>query len=267
MNTQIKHLAIQSDIWDKLYGFYSELFHMTSFNPDNQGAVTDGNIGLNFNQRSPGRQAGLDHWGFDVDDLDAVKVRLGESYPSVELLQRPPTRPYATLGSHDTDGNYFDLSTKKQTNRTGVYAEQEVVERRPRHIDHVVLRTMHASELAKFYMDVYELSWAKEPTGGPTYHLTDGTTTFVITQWRINDFEGGGIARPALDHIGFRVESLETFEKDLEALKEERPQFAPKAWRASDEQEARLGLLRKCEYGTFQLWDPQGVLIDVSEAK
>ena len=34
--------------------------------------------------------------------------------------------------------------------------------------------------------------------------------------WKISDFSGSGIERPALDHIGFKVESLSAFKADVE---------------------------------------------------
>ena len=265
MFAQMKHVAIQSDIAVDLHRFYTDLFHMESFRGDGSGAVTDGHIGLNFNHRTPGRQAGLDHFGFDVEDMDVVRGRVASSFPSVDVLTRPASRQYATLGSHDPDGNYFDISTAIASNRGGIYAGAGG-RRHERRIHHLALRTMHPGDVAKYYMDVYELQWAREPDDGPTYHLTDGTTHFMITQWRINDFEGGGIARPALDHIGFEVESLEAFKSDLDALIAEHPEAAPQAWTKADERAARLGLLEDCPHGQYQLWDPNGVLLDVFES-
>ena len=37
----------------------------------------------------------------------------------------------------------------------------------------------------------------------------------MIMPWDITDFDGTGIERPALDHIGFKVESVEQTKKDL----------------------------------------------------
>ena len=96
MFAQLKHLAIQSDIADGLHRFYADLFGMESFQGGGSGAVTDGNIGLSFTHRSPGRQAGLDHFGLDVEDMEVVRGRLEKSFPTVELLQRPPTRTFTS---------------------------------------------------------------------------------------------------------------------------------------------------------------------------
>jgi hypothetical protein len=82
--------------------------------------------------------------------------------------------------------------------------------------------------------------------------------------WKIADFSGSGIERPALDHIGFKVESLAAFKADVEkhahlyAVEENRPEKNP-------EREVRQKLLASCCFGQYQMADPDGVLIDVSE--
>jgi len=81
--------------------------------------------------------------------------------------------------------------------------------------------------------------------------------------WKISDFYGSGIERPALDHIGFKVESLAAFKADLEKsshlyVPEDRPEKNP-------EREVRQKLLATCCFGQYQISDPDGVLIDVSE--
>ena len=69
----------------------------------------------------------------------------------------------------------------------------------------------------------------KAPSDPETY-LTDGRVMFVISPWRIGDYAGGGIERPALEHIGFKVESVEQVLADLEAMSERSPELAPKLW-------------------------------------
>jgi hypothetical protein len=83
--------------------------------------------------------------------------------------------------------------------------------------------------------------------------------------WQISDFAGTGIERPALDHIGFKVESITAFNADWEKFAtkysppaDDRPQKHP-------EREARQKLFAKCSFGQMQISDPDGVLIDVSE--
>src|SRR6267142_5020634 len=85
--------------------------------------VGDGYVGLNINPRKAGRPAGLDHFGIEVDDLERVLARIAERYPTVEVLKRPATRPFAGVSTHDPAGNIFDLSQQDMQNRTSVYVE------------------------------------------------------------------------------------------------------------------------------------------------
>ncbi|MBI1993524.1 MAG: hypothetical protein HYS67_03755 [Deltaproteobacteria bacterium] len=90
-------------------------------------------------------------------------------------------------------------------------------------------------------------------------------STSIVMPWNINDYLGSGIERPALDHIGFKVESVEAFKKDLQTLVGRNPSLSPSPVGSGPEGAARLKLFQKCPYGKHQLADPDGVLIDVSD--
>ena len=77
------------------------------------------------------------------------------------------------------------------------------------------------------------------------------------------DYAGTGIERPALDHIGFEVESLEAFLADLKRLRAARPDPFPPSTQTAGEGESRLELLATCQHGQYQLADPDNVLLDV----
>jgi hypothetical protein len=70
-----------------------------------------------------------------------------------------------------------------------------------------------------------------------------------------------------LDHVGFKVESVETLKSELQRVKRERAALAPNpiGAEAGAEGEARLKLFAKCPLGQFHMSDPDGVLIDVSD--
>lgn len=265
MSAKLRHLAIVSDRPALLSQFYRELFGMKGSPPEAGAAavVSDGYVGLNVNPRVPGRQGGFDHFGFEVDDVDEVRDRLREGYPSIELSRRPGSRPFAGISTHDPVGNVFDLSQKDMANRSGLYTEETADQ--PRRVDHVVLRVVEAERAARFYMDVFDLEEMEKAPSDPDTYLTDGRVTFVISPWRIGDYAGGGIERPALEHIGFKVESVEQVLADLEAMSERSPELAPKPWKAGSEGEVRLRQFAQCRRGQVQLCDPDGVLIDVSE--
>jgi catechol 2,3-dioxygenase-like lactoylglutathione lyase family enzyme len=119
--------------------------------------------------------------------------------------------------------------------------------------------------LAEFYTEVFELRPLEKPPGDPNYYLSDGRLTFAIMPWDITDYLGSGIERPALDHLGFQVESVTAFERDLAALIERDPSLAPRRARKAPEGEARQRLFSTCPHGMLRLADPDGVLIDVTD--
>jgi len=268
MGARLKHVAIVSNNYAILGRFYEALFGMQSFKggrPDGAAAVTDGYVGLNINPRAPGRQAGFDHFGFEVDDVDTIFRRVDEAYPTVSYLRRPSNRPFAGISMHDPAGNVFDLSQRGMTNRADVYAATErQSERTPRHLRHITLRTVDPAGVAGFYRDLFDLAEQPKAADDPACYLSDGVVTFVIAPWNIADYAGSGIERPALDHLGFHVEDLDQFQADVEALAGRNPTLRPGPLGLGPESTIRKGLLATCRLGQQQLADPDGVLIDVS---
>jgi catechol 2,3-dioxygenase-like lactoylglutathione lyase family enzyme len=265
MFAQMKHLAIVSDNLEGLSKFYQKLFGMRGTGILRAGAlvVGDGYVGLNINPRVPGRQAGFDHFGFEVQDVELVFSRLRTKYASIRVLKRLGNRPFAGISAHDPAGNVFDLSQSGMENRTDVYLDEDW--KPSRYVKHFVLRVLEPAAVGEFYRDVLELQELEKPAGDSSYYLSDGRITLVVSPWMIDDFAGTGIERPAPEHIGFKVESLAAFKKDLEALKAEHTELSPRPMKAGSEGEARLKLFTRCQYGEHQLADPDGVLIDVSE--
>jgi catechol 2,3-dioxygenase-like lactoylglutathione lyase family enzyme len=268
MSARIKHVAIVSHNIDQLQRFYSTLFGMSGSGDRMPGTgagaavVTDGYVGMNINGRANGRQGGFDHFGFEVDDVEQIEARVREAYPTVHLLRRPSSRPFAGISMHDPAGNVFDLSHKAMENRRDIYVADE--REAPRHIDHFMLRTVDAPTVARFYRDVFELEEREKSADDPNTYLTDGKVTLIVAPWRIADYAGSGIERPALDHLGFKVESLDAFKADLDRMIENDPSLTPRAFRPG-EGDVRLALLKTCQYGELHFADPDGVLLEVSE--
>jgi catechol 2,3-dioxygenase-like lactoylglutathione lyase family enzyme len=277
MATRIKHLAIVSNNFPRLGEFYETLFGMKSSGPQTsantanvagRGAVTvsDGYVGLNINGRASGRQAGFDHFGFEVDDVQEIAARLEREYPEIELLKRPSNRPFAGISTHDPAGNVFDLSQVSMENRRGLYAEAgNSGSSHPRRVAHFQVRSVHPERLAEFYTRIYDLEIVDRAADDQNFYLTDGVVTLVIAPWRISNYAGSGIERPAPEHIGFHVESLERFKSDLDEMVERNPALAPAPLGGSAEGDARLKLFETCRYGELHFADPDGVLLDVSE--
>ena len=51
--------------------------------------------------------------------------------------------------------------------------------------------------------------------------------TLVIMPWDITDYDGTGIITQGMDHIGFKVESVDAFKADVERIAGDNPRLAP----------------------------------------
>jgi catechol 2,3-dioxygenase-like lactoylglutathione lyase family enzyme len=267
MSAKIRHVAIVSEQYALEGRFYEAIFGMRSSSdtrPERAVTVSDGYVGLNINPRKAGRAAGLDHFGLEVEDVEAVRARLRERYPAVQVLARPSTRPFAGISTHDPDGNVFDLSQKSMENRTSVYVEPP--REQARSISHLAIRTLNPERIAAFYADVFGLEPAARKPGATSYAVSDGRVTLVLMPWSILDYHGGGIARPGPDHIGFRVESVAALKQHIAKVGDNNPHLRPLPVGTGPEGEARLKLFASsCPYGDHHLADVDGVLIDVAE--
>ncbi len=265
MFAQIRHMAIVTSNANHEGDFYRDAFGMRRSSQVRAGGavvVGDGYIGLNLNPRAPGRQAGFDHFGFEVQDVELVFSRLKEKYPKVQVLRRPSNRPFAGISTHDPAGNVFDLSQPGMENRRDMYTEK--AEERKRRVSHFALRCVEPEPVGEFYRTVFDLTELEKPAGDPNHYLSDGKVTLAVLPWQITDFAGSGIERPALDHIGFKVESMTAFKADLEKFTSANPSPEDPSGK-NPEREVRRELFSKCCFGQFQMSDPDGVLIDVSE--
>jgi catechol 2,3-dioxygenase-like lactoylglutathione lyase family enzyme len=272
LKAQLTHIAISAANPRIVKSFYTGVFGLQPNSPSPDGFLTDGYIGFAVNYRKPGYQAGLDHFGFEVDDVKEVERRIAEMYPTVFVTLRPEVRGYVGMASHDPEGHVFDLSYAEMGSRRRTpVLSKDGSGRTTRHFHHLAMRVLDPPKIARFYQDVFELQLAKETGEDGVYHLTDGVLTFSIMPWKIKDFaEAGIVERPALDHMGFVVESMEAYQQDLDAFVEEHPEAAPWAdkrdqQRLRDERAARARLLATCEYHETHLWDPECVFFDVHE--
>jgi catechol 2,3-dioxygenase-like lactoylglutathione lyase family enzyme len=274
MLTKIQHAAIVSENFLREAKFYESVFGMKRSKPGSAEeekairtnyavSISDGYVGVTVIGRKPGYVPGLHHFGVDIDDVDRAIARIKKNYPEVAVLKRPSNRPFATYGAHDPEGNYFDLTQEGMSNRRDVYAEQQ--REQPRRIHHLKLRVMNAPAIAAFYRDMLDLQEADKALEDPNFYLTDGKMTLIIAPWKMSDFAGAGIDRPGLEHIGYKVESVETVKKELAALRESDAEMRERIVSVPEEAERRLALIASCRYGRHQFSDPDGVFIDISE--
>ena len=274
MLTKIQHAAIISENFVREARFFEAAFGMKRSKPGSEEeekairtnyavSVSDGYVGMTIIGRKPGYVPGLHHFGLDVDDVDEAIRRIKKAYPEVAVLKRPSNRPFATFGAHDPEGNYFDLTQEGMSNRRDVYTEQQ--REQPRRMHHIKLRVMNAPAMAAFYRDLFDLKEDEKALEDPNFYLTDGRMTLIIAPWKMSDFEGAGIDRPGIEHLGFKVESVDVVKKELAALRENDPEMRERVVSEPSEGERRMALIASCRHGQHQCSSPDGVFVDILE--
>jgi catechol 2,3-dioxygenase-like lactoylglutathione lyase family enzyme len=278
MLTKIQHAAIVSENFVREAKFYEAVLGMKRSKPGSAEeekairtnyavSISDGYVGVTVIGRKPGYVPGLHHFGVDVDDVDEAIRRIKKKYPDIAVLKRPSNRPFATYGAHDPEGNYFDLTQEGMSNRRDVYSVRPSSPQAEqlRRIHHIKLRVMNPAVIAAFYRDTFDLREAEKALEDPNFYLTDGKVMLIIAPWKMSDFEGAGIDRPGWEHLGFKVENIETFKKDLAALRESNPEMRERIVSEPSEGERRVALIASCRHGQHQFSSPDGVFVDVSE--
>lgn len=269
MFAKINHMAMISSQYPMLGKFYEAVFGLkTSGKTSPYGSVVygDGYVGLNIIPRRDGYIGGLDHFGMEVDDCETVLERMRAKHPKANIVKRPSTRPFAAYSGHDPDGNVFDLAQKKGDTRSDIYADQAGQGwHQDRYLNRFAIRTPNAEQCADFYMDVFELQPDNKKNNAPGFHLTDGRVTLSILPWSIPIFEGMSIKRPGPDHIGFHVADIKAFEADVQKVAGMNPFLAPVPLGGSKESDVRKAFFQRNATGKYQMTDPDGSWIDISE--
>ncbi|HTI88180.1 MAG TPA: VOC family protein [Alphaproteobacteria bacterium] len=268
MFSKINHVASCSERYALLGKFYETVFGLKSspkLRPGRAVTVGDGYVGFNINPRRTGRGAGLDHFGIQVQNMDIVFDRMRSKYPTAHWIQRPATRPFAAITANDPDGNVFDLSQKDSSNRAHVYTENDG-QVTPRHISHVAIRTMRPDEMAKFYVEVFELTPQNKAAGDPNHYLSDGHVTLMLMPYDIRNYVEQQILLPGIDHVGFTVESIDKLKDDLDEAVGINPQLNPIPFGGGKEGKNRLELLKKqCPIAEHFMSDPDYNFLAVRE--
>ena len=293
MTAKFRHIAIMCQNAPRVRAFYENLFNMRRPGSETNPAEAhefakafgypvlaskhvvkpfnstvwgiDGNIGVAFLRRQPGYPGGIDHFGFEVEDIEAVADRLNAKYPKVGITKRPVSRTFAAYSTHDPEGNFFDLAQPGQGKRYQKnWADNGWTQER--YISHFTIRAMDPAALANFYVDVYGLEEQSKALEDPNFYVSDGTVSLVIVPWKIEDYRETEHRGPGLDHIGFKVENVEAFKKDVETMRTLDPEWlSPESPSIVPEYNVVLRMLATCRHGRHQLPDPEGNFIDVAE--
>lgn len=108
---KIRHLAIKAQDPERLVRFYENTFDMEVILRRETGAIymTDGYMNVAVLPLKEGDRAGIDHFGFQVDDLEGIfgKLRQEGIEPPTPGAHNPP---YAEVRGYDPEGNGFDLT-------------------------------------------------------------------------------------------------------------------------------------------------------------
>ena len=270
MFAKIRHVAAHTEHYDKVAKFYQTIFGMkqittglvdeTGTHNPNRGHISDGVIGLALLTKRPGSQQGLDHFGFEVEDVKTALDRIERDYPELLFTKALSYVPFAGIRAQDPSGTQFDISQKGMANVREGYLKDGWDQ--PRWLNHIALRAREPEEVAEFYTKVFDLKGVEEVADDGSVSVTDGKVRIVIRPCHDGFYRS---LRQGFDHLGFKVESVEKTKKDLEEIATNFPQSAP--------QKISVGLngntlekdLQACPIGKHVFADPDGVLLDISE--
>ena len=114
---RIRHIAILTEDVDKLVKFYTSAFGLTIVHGVGTATyLSDGHINLAIIPIGPEREiegpqlnTGINHFGFEVEDVNARRDACNGLDAASGIDKRPPNRE-AEYRVHDPDGNPIDLS-------------------------------------------------------------------------------------------------------------------------------------------------------------
>ena len=260
----IRHGTICTKNNRRLARFYRFVFGMEEvWNPAQNSPFSfylgDGNFQLNclqiraggsFSKFVDGREVlpevGINHIGFQIDNLVEIEKRLGEWDPPIKLLGSPKDGRYEEERFTDPDGNIFEFAR-------GGWDAGEARGPLPA-VRYISIKSPDPERLTKFYTSVLSLKEIGR-TEIPQKHgkailLADGKLIFAI----LGD---PSVEKPGLDSIGFQVSSIAEIQ---ERIRTSPPFLYPG--------EPPVQIAQRPAEGPFQpfyLKDPDGNVVDLSE--
>lgn len=285
MPARISHIASVSNNPTPVATLYETIFGMeldqTLRSPEFGEFLSDGNITFNLRPRLAGHRVGLDHFGIQVDDMDAVFDTLKRDYPSIGWVRQPPDGANGDYFSHDPAGSIFALtqSTRAASDSparprpvSANFARWSKADPAGRTVHHYAIRTRKLEECARFYQDVFGFSHAGPTADDPNHYLSDGRMTLMLIPWSITDYGGISVTGRGPDHIGFKVEDAALVRDEIDGFCSHfSPGQAP-MWlltalsRTTEESQIRAAMIEKsCPISQYQFTDKDGVFVVISE--
>lgn len=270
MLAKIRHVAMYTHKHAAVDNFYRTLFgmrRMTSNTLDEtgkqnaeRGHISDGVIGLAILSRYAGMQSGMDHYGFEVDDIKEFVRRMERHYPKTMIAKGLEYVPFAGLRSYDPSGAQFDIAQAHVANVREGY--NEAGWHQPRWINHIAIRADDPARVAEFYETIFELKEAETYRDDGSICMTDGKVKLLLRP-RDNRLYRG--LREGLDHMGFKVESVERVKEEFQALLAAAPESMDGKLGVGGNGKKNEDDFRRCCLGQHFIADPDGVLVDMSE--
>lgn len=107
---RIRHVAIRTANVDRLVDFYTKAFGLKVVDGIGPATyLTDGYLNLAILPKGRQPNEGFDHFGFEIESVEALAPVCAEAGASTGIEKRPPNRE-AEFRVHDPDGNGIDLS-------------------------------------------------------------------------------------------------------------------------------------------------------------
>lgn len=268
MFTRFDHVATFSHNYTQNAKFYEALFGLKVLpHTRARGAIllSDGSMAYNHVALRTGFPSGLNHFGLQVDDVELAIERIREFDHTLDVQDRPPTRDIIAYSAHDPDGNIFDLAQRDEAH-DALRAKDDLAWESDRRVSHYAVRSRNAGRLAEFFCQVFELSPVNSGADDANFYVTDGTLTLTFIPWSIKDYGAQDALRPAPDHLGIRVESIDQLKQDLEELMGRNSHLRPWPIGGGAEGDARLELFKKASpYASYHMTDVEGVHLAIWE--
>ena len=114
---KIRHLAIKAEDQEKTATFYKETFGMTEawrgpVRDDGKRAIylTDGYINMAILPARGGEREGINHFGFQVEDMEATLKTATATGAQGDAAKKPRDGRFAEMGIQDPTGTPVDVS-------------------------------------------------------------------------------------------------------------------------------------------------------------